>query len=698
MRQKKTVCPYCGIGCGLLVDHENGKIVKVSPIESHPTNQGLICQLPVNLPKLFTHKDRLKNPMMRQNNQLMPVSWDEAVSHTSRELKRIIEDYGPEAVAFFGGAACFTEEYYLVNKLMKAVIGSNNVESTARLCMSSTAMGFVSTLGADAPPTCYADIEEADLFFIAGNNMAVSIPVIFHRICAVRERNSHAKVIVIDPRKTETASIADIHLQLKPGTDVALNNSLAHVLINKGFIDKEFVNKYTTGFEDFKELVQEYPPSRAAQITGCDEQQIVETAQLIGHSKAMLTFWFQGYNQSTQAVFKNNTLHNLSLLTGNYCRVGSGPLSITGEANTMACRWIGALSHLLPGMRLVSNSQHREEIAELWGTPVEKINPIPGHTILDIIKGLHSGSVKALWVLASNPAASLPHTEWVKEALSKAELLIVQDIFHPTETSMLADVVLAGAQWCEKTGTLISSERRIQLAEKIVAPPENAKSDCEIICMIAREMGFSDAFPFTSPEEIFDELKKTTRKRLCDSNGVSYDRLRNSVGPQLPCPEEDHSGTVRLFENMQFPRPDGRAALLARQFKAPAEETDGEYPFALITGRMASQFNTGTRTGRLTDINNTMPINFVEIHPDNAREIEITDGDEVEIVSRRGRVRSIVSIKERILPGTVYMNMHFGDILSGKKETLVNLVCNPVYDTYSKQPEYKFCAVKIKKI
>ena len=698
MQQKKSVCPYCGIGCGLLVDYEHGEIVQVSPMANHPANQGIICQLPVNLPKLFTHKDRLRNPMTRQNNQLISVSWDGAISHVALELNRIIKDYGPDSVAFFGGAACFSEEYYLVNKLMKTVIGSNNVESTSRLCMVSTAMGLISTLGADAPPACYADIEEADLFFIAGNNMAVSLPVIFNRVRAAREKNSHTKVIVVDPRKTETASIADIHLQLNPGTDVALNNSLAYVLINKGFIDEVFIKKYTTGFEDLKELVQEYPPARAAQITGCNEKQIFETAQTIGQSKAMLMFWFQGYNQSTQAVFKNNTLHNLSLLTGNYCRVGAGPLSITGEANTMGCRWGGVLSHLLPGMRLVSNSKHREEIAELLGTPAEKINPIPGLSIIDIIKGLHSGDVRALWVLASNPAASLPNTEWVKAALSKAELLIVQDIFHPTETSMLADVVLAGAQWSEKTGTFISSERRIELAEKIVDPPGNAKSDIEIICMIAREMGFSDKFPFTSPEEVFDALKKTTRGRICDATGVSYDRLRNNTGPQLPCPEDDHPGTMRLFEDKRFPRPDGRAALLARHYQGPAEKTDSEYPFALITGRMANHFNTGTRTGRLADSNDAAPVNFVEIHPDDSRDIELADGDEVDIISRRGSVRCVVSIQERILTGTVFMTLHFGETVSGKKNTLANLVCNPVYDNHSKQPEYKFCAVKIKRI
>lgn len=681
-----------------MVGYEKGQIIKVNAAKDHPSNYGDICQLPINLPQLFSHKDRINQPMVRKSNELVSVSWDDAITRTAHEFKRIIKNYGPQAVAFYSGASCFNEEYYLINKLMKIAIGSNNVESTARLCMSSTAMGFISTMGADAPPTCYADIEEADLFFIAGNNMAVSLPILFRRICAAK-KNNNAGVIVVDPRKTETASAADIHLQIKPGTDVALNNSLAYVLFREGLVDKEFIEKYTTGIRDLKEVVNEYSPARVSRITGCSEQQIIDTAKTIGRSKAMLTFWFQGYNQSTQGVFKNNTLHNLLLLTGNFFRRGSGPLSVTGEANTMGCRWVGGLSHLLPGMRFIANYEHREIIAEFFDIPVDKINPLPGLTALDIIKGLHSGEVRALWVLGSNPAASLPNTAWVKEGLSRAELLVVQDIFHPTETSMLADVVLAGSQWCEKTGTFISSDRRVQLAEKIIEPPGEAKTDLEIICKIAGAMGFEDEFQYNSPEDVFDECKKITRGRICDMNGVSYERLRNdNESPQLPCPENDHPGTERLFIDRRFPRPDGRAALLARDYKEAAERTDVEYPFALLTGRMEKHFNTGTRTGRTDRYEKLSKDNLVDIYPDDAEFLGIIDGDEVDIISRRGRVRCIVSIKDRVLPGTVYMNMHYGEVVSGAENRLANLVCNPVYDNHSRQPEFKYCAVKIEKI
>lgn len=694
---KKSTCPYCGIGCGLMIGVKDGIIVDVQGMKEHPANRGDICALPHHLPTLFTAEGRLTHPMIRREGGLVAVDWNEAVHFVAGELNRIAKKYGPNAIAFYGGAANLTEEYYLINKLMKACIGSNNVECTARLCMASSSMGFISTLGSDAPPTCYADIDEADLFFVAGNNMAVSLPILFRRMCAARVTN-HAKVIVVDPRRSETAAIADIHLQIKPGTDVALNNGLAHILFKEGFVREAEVDSYTTGLNDLKELLEEYTPSRVAQITGCTETQIIEAARTIGHAKAMLTFWFQGYNQSTQAVFKNNTLHNLSLLTGNFCRKGAGPLSITGEANTLGCRWVGALSHLLPGLRMVTNPKHRQEVADFWGVPFEKIQPSAGLTIIDAIKALHSGEVRALWVIGSNPAASLPHTRWVEESLSKAELLVVQDIFHPTETTMLANVILPSAMWGEKTGTFISSERRIELIEKLVEPPGLVKPDTEIICLIARAMGFAKEFPYTSPEEIFEEWKKITVGRLCDMSGISYERLRNKVGPQLPCPNAGHPGTPRLFTDMRFPRPDGRAALIGRSYKKPAEVVDDEYPFVLNTGRVSCHFNTSTRTGRIPRLHNTESDNFVEIHPTDAIHYGISDGDEVEVSSRRGSVRGTARIRDRLLTGTLFMSPHFGKATLAGSGRLANLVCNPAYDTHSKQPELKYCAVKLAKV
>ncbi len=692
----KSTCPFCGMGCGLEVGMENGQIVKVRGLKGHPANNGNICSLPANYPPIFYHKDRLKHPMIRKNGDLLPVSWEEAVSHVAGRFRHVIKKHGPGAVAFYGGAINLTEEYYIMNKLMKGTIGTNNVECSTRICMASTAIGFVSTLGADAPPTCYADIEAADLFFITGSNMAVSTPVLFRRICAAIKRNN-AGVIVVDPRRTRTAKIADIHLQIRPGTDVALNNSLAHVLFKEGFVNQNRMDHFASGLDDLKKLTAEYPPSRGAEISGCPEKQIIEAARAIGRAKAMLTFWLQGYNHSTQAVFKINTLHNLWLLTENVGRPGTGPFSITGECNAMGNRWVGALSHLLPGMRLATNSRHRREIADFWGIPVENIQATPGRSILEIIKGLHTGDVRCLWITTTNPAASLPDTSWVQEGLSKAEMLVVQDIFHPTETTLTGDVILPAAQWCEKTGTYISAERRIELVEKLIDPPGEAKPDYEIIRLIACAMGFEKAFPYESPEAIFNEFKAITKGRICDMNGITYERLRGKIGPQLPCPDADHPGTPRLFTDLRFPRPDGRAALLARDYIEPAEMTDDDYPVVLITGRLSGHFNTRTRTGRSPKLNALAPEGYVEIHPEDAEKLRISDGDMVEVVSRRGRVCLPARLTNRMLVGTIFVPWHYGPTLGVGEGKAVNLVTHAVYDIHSKQPEYKFCAVKVGK-
>ena len=696
MTWHKSICPYCGLGCGLNVGVDKGTVVEIHGWKGHPINNGQVCLLAHHFPPLFNAEGRLTQPLMRHRGKLQPASWDQAITHVATQFRHIIEKHGPGSVAFIGGAANFIEEYYLMNKLMKAAIGTNNVECSTRLCMASTAMGFVSTLGADAPPTCYADIEQADLYFIAGNNMAVSLPVIFNRI-QVAKNNNNSTVIVVDPRQTKTASIADLHLQIKPGTDVALNNSLAHILLREGYVNETRVNHFASGLENLKIFLEEYPPERGAEITGCPKEQIIQAAHLIGQSKAMLTFWFMGYNHSTQAVFKNNTLHNLSLLTENFCRPGAGPISITGEANALGNRWVGALSHLLPGMRLVTNPQHRQEVADFWEIPVEKIQATPGRSILEIIQGLHSGEIRALWVMTTNPAASLPHSRWVEEGLAKAELLVVQDIFHPTETSQLADVVFASSQWGEKTGTFLASERRLQLVEPFVNPPGEAKADYEIIWLVARAMGFEKAFPYHSPEEVFNEWKKISRGRICDMNGITYERLRNTVGLQLPCPTSDHPGTKRLFTDWRFPRPDGRAALLPRDYREPAETTDKTYPYVLITGRVEAHFNTRTRTGRVPRLNNTAPESFCEIHPHDAERLGISAGDTVEIRSRRGTVESQARLSQQIRPGNLFLPMHYGSMLGIGNGKLANRITNPAYDIHSKQPEYKYSAVQIRK-
>jgi len=489
--------------------------------------------------------------------------------------------------------------------------------------------------------------------------------------------------------------MADIHLQIRPGTDIALNNALAHILLKEGFVDEDRVAHFASGLDDLKEHIKKYSPEYGARVTGCPKERIIEVARAIGKAKAMLTFWFQGYNHSTQAVFKNNTLHNLSFLTNNFCREGAGPLSISGEANAIGNRWVGALSHLLPGMRNVANFEHRREVADFWDLPMEGIQPFPGRSIMEIIQGLHSGDVRALWIMTTNPAASLPNTKWVKEALNKAKLLVVQDVFHPTETTLLGDVILPAAQWCEKTGTFISAERRIELVEKVIDPPGEAKPDYEIIWLIAHAMGYEKEFPYTSSEEVFEEWKKITRGRFCDMNGVCYDRLRGKVGIQLPCPTPDHPGTDRLFTGWRFPRSDGRAALLPRDYIEPDESIDDAYPFVLITGRIRGHFNTRTRTGRSPKLNDMAPDAYVNIHPEDAARLSISEEQEIEITSRRGVIRLPARITAEILAGVLFIPWHYGNPLGIDKGRRANTITNDIFDIHSKQPAYKFTAVKI---
>ncbi len=692
----KSICPYCGVGCGLDVNVVNNRIAEVKGLKGYPVNDGDICALAYDLPEVINAEGRLKKPLVRKEKGLTEVGWDEAVSFAAGKLNDIISKYGPNAVAFYGGASNTIEEYYLMNKLMKGLIGTNNVECSTRLCMSSTSIGLVSTIGTDAPPCCYADIELADLFFIAGNNMAVSLPIIFKRVQNQKEKG--AKVIVVDPRKSQTAAIADMHIQIRPGTDVALNNAIAHVLLKDGYVDEKSVELYCAGLADLKKHLEAWHPERAAKITNVPKEQIIEAAHAIGKAKSMLTFWFQGYNHSSQAVFKNNTLHNISLLSGNFSRPGAGPLTINGEANALGNRWVGALSTLLPGMRSVLNYEHREEVANYWNTQVDKISPTPGLSIIDTIKGLHSGEVRALWVCATNPAVSLPNANWVEEGLKKADLLIVQDIFHPTETSLLANVVFPATQWGEKTGIFITSERRAELIEKIVDIEGDAKPDYEIIQMVANAMGFKEEFAYNSPEEVFEEFKGLTINRICDMGGVTYDRLRAETGPQLPCPALDHKGTPRLFNDYNFPRLDGRAALLARNYIEPAELPNEKFPFILLTGKSAAHFNTRTRTGRLQHSKNNSKTNYISINPVDAKRMGIAENDKVEAESKRGKVKGVARVLDKTREGVIFMNMHYGDLLGVGKGMLANLVTNNACDMHSKQPELKFCAVNISKI
>jgi anaerobic selenocysteine-containing dehydrogenase len=692
----RSACPYCGVGCGVLVGAKDGRVQKVRGDPQHPANFGLLCGKGATLPQMMRTPDRLAAPLMRRarGESLQPASWDDALAYVAAQWRRIIDAHGPDAVAFYVSGQMLTEDYYVVNKLAKACLGTNNVDSNSRLCMASAVSGYVSSLGADAPPGCYADIELADAFLIIGANAAACHPVTFERI---RRRKLSApgrvRVIVIDPRKTRTADIADLYLPLRPGTDVALLNAMLHVLIQERLIDERFIQRHTSGWDALRAVVDAYPPERAAALCGLDADAIRQAARIVGQSHAVMSLWSMGLNQSTHGTAKNNAVINLHLATGQIGRPGAGPFSLTGQPNAMGGRETGGLAHLLPGHRFVADAQDRREAEQLWKVPEGRIAARPGLAAVDLFRAMADGHVKSVWILCTNPAVSLPNLSVVQAGLARAELVVVNDIYHPTETTQLADVVLPAAQWAERDGTLTNSERCISYVERVVDPPGEALPDWEIICRFARALGHGDALPFRSAEEVYEEYKAFTRGRDLDITGVTYARLRR--GPlQWPCPSEQHRSTMRRFTDGVFAHPGGRAKFLAHEYEPPAERTDEAFPMVLTTGRVRDHWHTLTRTGKIPVLVKKEPAPFVEVHPDDAARLGLRAGERVTVRSRRGQATAACRVTTAVQPGLCFMPFHWGGLHG---DAVVNRATVDAVDPVSKQPELKYCAVRIEK-
>lgn len=703
----RSVCPYCGVGCGVLVGSKEGRVLKVRGDPNHPANFGLLCGKGATLPQMVHTPDRLAYPMMRlpapaggkqagttRTSELQRVSWEEALQRVAAQWHRIIRDHGPDAVAFYISGQLLTEDYYVVNKFAKGFLGTNNVDSNSRLCMASAVSGYVTSLGADAPPGCYADIELADGFLLIGTNTAACHPVTFERIRRrKRQAPDRVQVIVVDPRKTRTADIADLYLPIRPGTDVALLNAMLHVLVREDLIDARFIQRHTTGWEQVQAVLDRSPPERAAEICGVSVDGIRQAARLFGRAKAAMSFWAMGLNQSTHGTAKNNSVINLHLATGQIGRPGAGPFSLTGQPNAMGGRETGGLAHLLPGHRVVVKEQDRHEAETLWGLPAGRIAPQPGLSAVELFKALAGGRVKSVWIIATNPLVSLPHLRIAEEALVKAECVIVNDLYHPTETTQVADVILPAAQWSERDGTVTNSERAISYLEQAVDPPSEALADWEILCRFARAFGVGEAFAFRCAEEIYEEYKRFTRGRDVDIGGVTYERLKR--GPlQWPCPTPLHRSGMRRYTDGVFAHPDGKARFLVHAYEEPAEQTEECFPLILTTGRVRDQWHTMTRTGKIPVLLRSEPEPFVECHPADAVRLGIADGELVTVRSRRGAARATCRLTRAIKPGTCFMPFHWGGL---RGEAVVNQATSDAVDPVSKQPELKFCAVRLEK-
>ncbi len=732
----RTLCPYCGVGCGLEVmppaergkeinrDSEGAPIWKVKGDRSHPSSQGMVCVKGATVTEA-TRKNRLLYPMMRDSldEPFRRVTWEEAIARVVSRLQTVLTTAGPDAVCMYGSGQLQTEDYYVAQKLLKGCLGTNNFDSNSRLCMSSAVAGYTQSFGSDGPPCCYEDLELTDCAFLIGTNAAECHPIVFNRLAKHHKKNRHVKMIVVDPRATPTAEAADLHLAIRPGTDIDLLNGIAYLLLKWGKIDALFIEECTANFPSYAEVIKHYPPEVVAKRCGISKGDLETAARYWGQSRHVLSMWSMGVNQSSEGTAKVRTLINLHLMTGQIGKPGCGPFSLTGQPNAMGGRESGGLCKLLPGYRSVENPQHRAEVEQFWGLPPGQISPYPGRTVWDIITGLETGEVEFLWIAATNPVVSLPDLERAKAALMRSPFTVYQEAYYPTETAAYAHLLLPAAQWGEKSGTMTNSERMVTLCQAFSNPPGEAKADWEIFAEVGRRLGFADKFPFTNSAEVHAEFVQLTRGRLCDQTGISHQRLKKEGPIQWPCPEELQVSRLkaegsqglkvgklkvegstssnlqpsnqrkRLYTDLRFPTPDGRARFAAYHSRGLAEPPDPNYPFVLTTGRLYGHWHTQTRTGRIPKIRQMHPNPFIEIHPRDAKQLGISDESMVEVRSRRGTSHFPAKVTKAIAPGTVFVPIHWGALWADKAEA--NALTHPESCPESLQPELKACAVQL---
>lgn len=701
-KQYKTTCCYCGVGCGMVVTNHGAGRLSVEGDKDHPVNRGMLCSKGMNLHyTAMDQSDRLLHPQMRyaRNLPLQQVSWDTALERTAAVFKTFIQKYGPDSVAFYVSGQCLTEEYYVINKLIKGFIGSNNIDTNSRLCMSSAVVGYKLSLGEDAVPCTYDDIELADTFFVTGANPAWCHPILWRRVEAHKAANPHVKIIVADPRRTQTAAQADLYLPLNPSTDVVLNNAIGRLLIEWGAIDDEFVQHHTEGFEAYQAQVMKRSVREAAHICGLQVTDIEKVAKLIQKSKGFISMWAMGLNQSVIGVNKNLSLINLNLITGKIGKPGNGPFSLTGQPNAMGGREVGGLANMLPAHRDLANPIHRKEVQDFWGgtTIAEK----PGLTATEMMDALNDGRLKAIWIVCTNPMVSLPDIGLAEKALQNARFVVVQDISNRSDTLPFADVVLPAATWAEKEGTMTNSERRISHLSKITNPPGEALPDTEIICRFADKMGFGKSFNYNNLSEVYDEHTRLTKGTNIDISGLNYDILKTQGTAQWPFPAgskqlstQGSTSPKSLFSDKKFYTPSGKARIHPCPDENLSEKTDEDFPLILTTGRIRDQWHTMTRTGKVQKLNQHLPESYLEIHPDDAEARNLKDGDLTEISSRRGKVRVKVKITTDIKSGVCFLPMHWGKVLNNDFARTNNLT-NSLIDARSKEPDFKFSAIQV---
>ncbi|MBI3352461.1 MAG: nitrate reductase [Nitrospirae bacterium] len=716
-----TTCGYCSTGCGIELGVKDGKAVTVRGKADHPVNQGKLCLKGIWEFEVMTTRERGEYPLSRKNRNLPMerLSWDQVLDHTAFEFSRIMKTYGKDALAVVSTGQIYTEEFYTLGKLVRGGLGTNNYDGNTTLCMASAVSGYKKSFGSDGPPGCYDDFEHTECLLAFGSNLVECHPIIYYRLKTELEKR-HFPVIVIDPRVTTFAQMADIHLPILPGTDVVLLNALAHVILEERLHKEDYIASHTKGFSEFRSMVLKFSPAYAEKITGIPRDTIIRVARIYGKAKSATSIWTMGINQSTHGTDGVVAINNLALITGNIGRPGGTSLSITGQCNAMGTREFSSCSGL-PAYRQLENPEHREEIARLWGLD-ESIFPAKrGLQMTDIFPEIEKGIIKGLWLIATNPMTSMADTGRIEKILNQLEFLVVQDVYYSVESAKYADVYLPAAMWSEKTGTFTNTERRVNLVEKAIDPPGEAKPDLDIFIGLAEKMGLGPLMKSKTPEAVFAEMGEVSKGRLCDYSGMTYDLLKKHGGIQWPARSDlgvfeqssqypqaplshrqslmrkpgftseanssEGPGTRRLYSDGKFASESGKANLIPLDFIDNNERPDLEYPFWLNTGRVIEHWHTRTKTGKIGNLNKFSPVPYVEMHPGDARRLDLSHMDHAQMESRRGKLKVMVQLTERVAPGMVFIPFHFA---KG-----ANLLTLGLLDPYSRQPAYKQCAVKI---
>jgi NADPH-dependent sulfite reductase flavoprotein alpha-component len=720
MAVTRTACSYCGVGCGIEVqtamDPDSGKpvIARVSGDKLHPANFGRLCTKGATHAELMAADDgRLKSALLRptRDDEPVPTPVDDAVAEAGRRLRTIIDEHGPDAVALYVSGQMSIEAQYLATKLAKGFIQTVHIESNSRLCMASAGTGFKQSLGADGPPGSYTDFDCTDLFFVIGSNMADCHPILYLRM-ADRLR-AGAKLIVVDPRRTTTAESADLFLQIKPGSDLALLNGLLHLLVENGDIDPEFIAEHTDGWDAMPGFLADYRPHLVAEITGLDESDIRTAARMIAEAGEWMSCWTMGLNQSTHGTWNTNAICNLHLATGAICRPGSGPMSLTGQPNAMGGREMGYMGPGLPGQRSVLSADDRAFVEEQWGLTAGAIRSDVGPGTIDMFEQLADGTIKACWIICTNPVATVANRKTVITGLENAQLVITQDAYRTTATNHYADIVLPATLWAESDAVMVNSERNLTLLQQSIPPAGQARPDWQLICQVAAHMGFGQHFAYRSSEEIFDEIRRFANPKTgYDLRGASYERLRQTP-LQWPCPpDDDDRHPIRYLNDgvsqdlfvdedghtprLAFPTPSRRAAFHARPHMDARELPNDDFPFVLNTGRLQHQWHTMTKTGTIDTLNKLDSGPVVEIHPVDAVALDIIGGQPVELTSRRGRAVLPAVVTDRVRPGNCFVPFHWND--EHGEYLTINALTNDAVDPDSLQPEFKVCAVSLRPV